>query len=51
MENPVDNIYIDRGYATVLDRHLRIGEISTYEQLEKYGNGIFQMYDVGSGDV
>jgi len=51
LENPVDNIYIDRGYATVLDRHLRICEISRYEQLEKYGNGIFQIYDAGSGDV
>lgn len=51
VENPVDNIYIDRGYATVLDRHLRICEISKYEQLEKYGNGIFQIYDAGSGDV
>ena len=45
VENPVDNIYIDRGYATVLDRHLRIGEVTNYEQLEKYGNGIFQIFN------
>lgn len=44
-EKPVDNIYIDRGYATALDRHLRIGEIGNYEQLEKYGNGIFQIFN------
>jgi hypothetical protein len=44
-ETPVDNIYIDRGYATVFDRHLRIGEITNYEQLEKYGNGIFQIFN------
>lgn len=43
VENTVDNIYIDRGYATILDRHLRIGEIRNYDQLEKYGNGIFQI--------
>jgi hypothetical protein len=45
VEKTKDNIYIDRGYATALDRHLRIGEITNYEQLEKYGNGIFQMFD------
>lgn len=44
-ETPMDNIYIDRGYATVLDRHLRIGEVRNYEQLEKYGNGIFQIFN------
>ena len=44
-ETPTNNIYIDRGYATVLDRHLRIGEISDYKQLEKYGNGIFQIFN------
>lgn len=44
-ETPVDNIYIDRGYTTVLDRHFRIGEVNNYEQLEKYGNGIFQIFN------
>lgn len=44
-ENPVNNIYINRGYATVLDRHLRIGEICNYEQLQKYGNGIFTIFN------
>jgi hypothetical protein len=44
-ESPVDNIYIDRGYATALDRHLRIGEVGNYEQLEKYGNGIFRIFN------
>ena len=46
-EIPVDNIYIDRGYTTVLDRRLRLGEITSYEQLEKYGNGIFKFPDDG----
>ena len=45
LEKPVDNIYIDRGYATVLDRHLRIGEVRDFEQLEKYGNGLFELFD------
>lgn len=42
VESTVDNIYIDRGYATALDRHMRIGEVRDCTQLEKYGNGIFQ---------
>ena len=44
VENPKKNIYIDRGYATALDRHLRMGEINNIDQLEKYGNGIFQTF-------
>jgi hypothetical protein len=45
VENPTGDIYIDRGYATALDRRLRVGEIDSYEQFEKYGNGIFQVID------
>lgn len=45
VESPVDNIYIDRGYATALDKHSRISEINSCEQFEKYGNGMFQVID------
>jgi hypothetical protein len=45
VENTVDNIYIDRGYATALDRHLKMGEISNFDELEKYGNGAFQIFN------
>ena len=46
LENLTNNIYIDRGYATVLDRHLRLGEISSLEALEKYGNGSFNLINL-----
>ena len=50
-ENAVDNIYIDRGYATALDKHLRMGEIRSFEQLEKYGNGIFEIFNADEGII
>ena len=50
-ETPKDNIYINRGYATVLDRHLRIGEAFNYEQLEKYGNGMFQIFNADEDTI
>ena len=46
IERPVDNIYINRGYATALDRHLRIGEINDCDELASYGNGIFKINDI-----
>ena len=51
IEKTVDNIYIDRGYVTVLDKHLRIGEIRNFEQLEKYGNGMFQIFNTDEGII
>ena len=45
-ETLTNNIYIDRGYATVLDKHLRMGEISSLEALEKYGNGSFNLINL-----
>lgn len=42
-ENSTGNIYIDRGYCTVLDKHLKMGEISSFDAIEKYGNGSFQL--------
>jgi hypothetical protein len=40
-ETVTGNIYIDRGYATVTDRHLRIAEVHSADAVSSYGNGIF----------
>ena len=45
-ETLTNNIYIDRGYSTVLDKHLKMGEISSLEALEKYGNGSFNIINL-----
>lgn len=37
------NIYIDRGYATAIDKHLKLGEVTSLETLENYGNGAFNL--------
>jgi hypothetical protein len=43
VKTPDNGIYINRGYTTALDKHLRLGEISSIETLESYGNGLFSM--------
>jgi hypothetical protein len=43
LKTPENGIYINRGYLTALDKHIRIGEISSIETLESYGNGLFTM--------
>lgn len=44
-EKPTSDIYIDRGYATVLDKHLQLGEITSIEGLINYTNGAFSFID------
>ena len=39
------NIYIDRGINTALDKHLKLGEVTTLEALLNYGNGSFNVAD------
>ena len=40
----VDNdILIDRGTVNVMERFLKISEIDSVEQLEKYGQGFFKV--------
>lgn len=40
----VDNdILIDRGTVNVMERHLKMSEIDSVEQLEKYGQGFFNV--------
>jgi hypothetical protein len=43
-----DNIYIDRGYATVIDRHLKVCEVNSLDELITYGNGSFEVIDIES---
>lgn len=41
--NNNENVYIDRGSATAFERHLRLSEVDTLEDLVNYGNGMFKM--------
>ena len=45
-ETVENNIYIDREYATALDKHLRFGEVNSLESMEKYGNGTFKLINL-----
>ena len=45
-EKVIDNIYIDRGYATVLDRHLKVCEVNSLDELVSYGNGSFDIINL-----
>lgn len=37
------NVYIDRGNATAFERHLRLTEVDTVQDLEQLGNGFFKL--------
>lgn len=37
----IDEITIDRGYASAFELHYKIGEINTFEDLQNYQNNIF----------
>lgn len=36
-----NNIYIERGYTSVLEQHMKIEDTASMDALEKYGNGSF----------
>lgn len=38
-----NDVFIDRGINTVLDKHLRLSEITNIEALERYGNGFYKL--------
>jgi len=38
-----NDVFIDRGTTSVLDRHLRLSEISNIGELEEYGNGFYKL--------
>ncbi len=37
------DLFIDRGATNVMDMHLRMSEVKNLSQLEKYGNGFFNL--------
>ena len=41
--NNNEDVYIDRGTATAFERHLRLSEVDTLDDIENYGNGMFKM--------
>lgn len=38
-----NDVFIDRGTTSVLDKHLRLSEISNIGELEEYGNGFYKL--------
>lgn len=40
------DVFIDRGITTVMDKHLRMSEIKNLGQLERYGNGYYNLTKV-----
>ena len=40
------DVFIDRGETTVMDKHLRMSEIKNLGQLERYGNGYYNLTKV-----
>jgi len=38
-----NDVFIDRGKNSVLDKHLRLSEIRNIKGLEKYGNGFYKL--------
>lgn len=45
LENVETNIYIDRGISAAFERHLKLGEVTTMEALEQYGNNFFKIME------
>ena len=45
MQNIDADIYIDRGINAALDKHIKLGEVTSMEALENYSNGYFKMMD------
>lgn len=43
IESVDSDIYIDRGINASFEKHLKLGEVTSLEALENYGNGFFKM--------
>jgi hypothetical protein len=43
VSNNNSNVYIDRGSAAAFERHMRLSEVDTLQDLENYGNGMFKL--------
>ncbi len=44
-EKTISDIYIDRGINYAIDKHLKLGEVTSFEALEQYNNGYFKMME------
>jgi hypothetical protein len=44
-ESVKGDIYIDRGINSAFEKHLKLGEVTSLEALENYGNGYFRIMD------
>jgi hypothetical protein len=45
LENVDSDIYIDRGINASYEKHLKLGEVTSLEALEQYGNGYFKIIE------
>ena len=45
LENVDSDIYIDRGINAAFEKHLKLGEVTSLEALEQYGNGYFKIME------
>ena len=45
MQNVEGDIYIDRGINPAFEKHIKLGEVTTMEALEQYGNGYFKFQE------
>lgn len=43
VSNNNTNVYVDRGTATAFERHMRLSEVDTLDDLVNYGNGMFKL--------
>ena len=43
IDNNAGSVAIDRGNAAAFERHLRLSENKTMQDLEQYGNGFFSL--------
>lgn len=46
MEKVDTNVNIDRGTNAALEKHLKLGEVTSMEALEQFGNGYFKISDI-----
>ena len=45
MQNVDSDIYIDRGINAAFEKHIKLGEVTSLEALENYGNSWFKMIE------
>ena len=45
IENVDSDIYIDRGINAAFEKHLKLGEVTSLEALEQYGNRYYKLME------